>query len=308
MNLELFIETVTTESPFKHSDGTDIWHFHGHQKVVLNNSSYLKIATSKDGSTLLVADNSDDFKNRNLYMDNEGYLSYYCFSLTEIFHRKKLIKMYDKLRKSKSSEYLKFLEDFKFDLGCLYWVASGSMTSIFDEKLYDEKRNKISIKALKEIAEQNDPRACSEVASYYSIEEQNSELEFYFLRKAAIKGDYLSKKKLVEFITEEKNSEIELALTILTELKDLRATTAWAYYTEANIFLKGIGFAKDIKKGLLLLDTAVNHKYAMAMADYAYFLFNGIGIEQNKDFAKNLLLEANKIANGRFTDILNKMN
>lgn len=308
MSLEFFIETVTNESPFKHADGTDIWHFHRHQKVVLNNASYLKIATSEDGSTLFVADNNDNFKNRNLYMDNEGYLSYYCFSLTEFFYRKKLIKIYNKLRKLKSSDYLKFLDDFKFDLGCLYWVASGSMTSIFDEKLYDEKRNKISIEALKEIAEQNDPRACREVASYYRLEEENSELEFYFLKKAAIKGDYLAKKELVEFITEEKNSDIEFALNILTELKELTNTTAWAFYTEANIFLKGIGLAKDTKKGLLLLDTAVNHKHAMAMADYAYFLFNGIGIEQNKDLAKNLLLDANKIANGRFTDILKKMN
>ena len=307
MNLELFIKTVTNGSPFKHADGTDIWCFHGHQKVVLNNASYLKIARSEDGSTLLVADNNVNFINRNLFIDNEGYLSYYCFSLTEFFHRKKLIKIYDKLRKSKSSDYLKFLDDFKFDLGCLYWVASGSMTSILDEKLYNEKRNKISIEALKEIAEQNDPRACSEVAIYYSLEEQNSELEFYFLKKAAIKGDYLAKQQLVDFIIEEKNSDIELALTILTELKDFTNTTSWAFYRESNIFLKGIGLAKDTKKGLQLLETAVNHKHVMAMADYAYFLFKGIGLEQNKNLAKNLLLEANKISNGRFTDILNKI-
>lgn len=307
MNLQLFIENAANELSFKHDDGTGIWHFHGHQKVNFNNSYYVKIATSQDGSDLLLVDNNDDFRSKNLYVNNEGYLSYYSFSLNEIFYRKKLVKIYSKLQKSRSIDYLNLLEEFGFDLGCLYWVASGIMTSIFDEKFYDEKRNKIAIKKLKEVAEKNDPRACSELASYYSVEEQDPEMEFLFLKKAIIKGDYLSKKKLVEFITEECNSEIELALTILTELKNLSNISAWAYYTEANIFLKGIGLVKDIKRGLFLLNTAVNHKYPMAMADYAYFLFNGIGIEQDKVLAKNLLFEANKIANGRFTDILKMM-
>lgn len=308
MTFELFLDKVRKESSFKHLDGTDIWHFHAHQKIVINNLSYLKIATSEDESDLLVADNNDDFTSKNLYMYNGAYLSYYCFSFAEIFHRKKLIKMYDKLRKSTSNDDLKYLIDFKFDLGCLYWVASGSMTSIFDEKHYDENRNKLLIEELKKVAEHNDPRACSKVASYYCMEEQNSELQFYYLKKAAIKGDYLSKKEVVEFIIDKMNAEIKLALMILKELKDLANTKAWAYYTEANIFLKGNGVPKDLKKGLLLLETAANYKYAMAMADYAYFLFNGIGIEKNKNLAKEMLLEANKIANGRYSVILNKMN
>ncbi len=310
MKLEQFIEDVISERPFDHADGTDIWHFHQHQDIILNNAHYTKIATSLDGSDLVILNNNGDLRSKNLYMNNEGYISYYCFSLTEIYHRKKLVKMFYKLKKSKPEpiDYVKLLEDFSFDLGCLYWIASGIMTSVFDEKLYDENRNKLTIGKLQEVAEQNDPRACSEVASYYCFEVQNSELEYQFLRKATLKGDYLSKKKLVEHIVEERNSEIEVALTILSELKELTDTISWAYYTEAHIFLKGIGLPKDIKRGLQLLGTAAHHKYPLAMADYAYFLFNGIEIEPNKELSRNLILEANKLSNNRFIDVLKRMN
>lgn len=308
MKLEYFIENVATGRSFDHADGTDIWHFHQHQKIKINNTDYLKIATSQDGSELSIMNNSDDLGSKSLYINNEGYLSYYCFSLTEIFHRKKLIKMFNKLKKSKSIDHIKLLEDFSFDLGCLYWIASGSMTSILDEKNFNEKRNKLTIEKLKEVAEQNDPRACSELASYYCIEEHNPELECYFLRKAALKGDYLSKKKLVEHIVEERNSQIVEAFAILSELKEITNTKAWAYYPEANIFLKAIGLPKDIKRGLQLLETSANLKYPLAMADYAYFLFNGIDIEQNKELAKSLIFEANRLTNGRFSDILKSMN
>lgn len=308
MNIKEFIENIINELEFEYFDGTDTWKFYKHLKVKINNSKFLKIATSNDGSDLLIEDNNEDHAIKNLYVTNQGYFSYYCFSFTELFHRKQLVKIYNKLRKSKSIDYINLLEEFSFDLGCLYWVASGCLTSEYDEKIYNKKRNEVAIVNLIKIAEENDPRACSEVASYYSMENPNSEQEFNYLKKATIKGDYLSKKKLVEYIIEERNSEIKLALSILTELQVFKDLNPWTNYTEANIYLKGIGIPKDLTHGLHLLKESSNQKNPMAMADYSYFLFNGIGIEEDKNLAKNILLEANQISNGRFKEILDRMN
>ena len=308
MNLDDFINKISNQESFDLNDGADIWSFGQHKKLNYDQKKYIQIAISAEDYVLVIEDNDDSISTKNIFILFSDSCDYYCFSLIELFYRKELISKSDKLKQTKKKNFETEIDAFSFDLGCLYWIATGIYTSVFEEKFYSESRNQLAVELLKKVAEFNDPRACSEIASYYLFEEENEELYFFYLKKATIKGDWIPKKELVEYIIEKRNFKIELVFKLLSELRNLAHTKPWSIHTEANLYLKGICVEKDLTKGLQLLEEAATLKHPIAMADLSYFLFHGFGCKQDKYRAKNLLEEANRLSNGRYSDLLKFLN
>jgi hypothetical protein len=303
MLYEEFINDIANEVKFDFFDGTDTWSFKDHTPLVIGNKKFISIAESESNCLLALDPNEGIEKSVVLFIEEDEW-NFFALSLMELFHRKELIKINKKISRNRNLDFETYLQDYKACYGCLYWIASGIYTSVFDGKKHSPERNKKVIPILSAIGAIGDPRACNDLASYYTMEEESPEMVLKWKLKSLLWGDNLDKRKVADFILEERHDHIDLAVKLLEEMRASNYSVPWTYWQEANIYLKGINVEKDLPKGLKLLKAAVDMDYALAMADYSYFLHNGIGIKQNKAAALEMLERANVLNDNRYADIL----
>jgi|GEM_PF-5987098 len=306
MKFEEFINNITLEIPFEFYDENNLWQFGKPVIKSIRNRKYRVIAVTAEGLEAAL-DSTAAADKGIVWICEEGGVSFFTLSLKEWFHRKELLKIHQKIIRSMLLKYNEYFDKYADCHGCLYWIASGILSRLYDGKKHDADATLMALDLLKQIADKEDPRACSDLASYYVLEDSNSGLEFKYKKMAIINGSFLDRRKLAEFIIDEKQDEIPFALSILKDLRDENECVDWSYWQEANIYLKGLNVEKDQAKGILLLQEAVKLGHPVAIADYSYFLYNGIGIDQDKIKGIEYLEKANKLMNGRFTEHIKKL-
>ncbi|EMR02247.1 SEL1-like repeat protein [Cesiribacter andamanensis] len=303
-----FLQALQEAADFRFSDGTDTWLFTASRPLVqVEGQNFIVLAEDELGESQMGIRAQEEPSRANLFLIEEGEATFMALSASELYHRKALLGYFSQLSSGKRKAYDDLLEQYKDCSGCLYWIASGLMTSEYDGRRYNPQRNRQAAELLEQVAAAGDPRACRDLASYYSWQADKREQAFHWMLKAASLGDLADKKRLADDIIDDWPDKIALALDLLAQLQAANYARGWCLWKEANIYLKGTGLPVDLKKGLGLLEAAAALEWAPAMADLSYFMYKGIGMEADQQQAIALLQKANSLSPNRYTDILKQL-
>ncbi|NMM47939.1 tetratricopeptide repeat protein [Marinigracilibium pacificum] len=256
----------------------------------LLNENEFAIADNSDGQYLFYK--LDQSAPHHIYLADESFgKPFFAYSLDDILHYDKT----EELIEATTTENYQSIDisPIKDYPGCVYWYAFSLMTSPYDED-YSEEINEYAATLLRQAAEAGHPEAAAELADYYSFQDDMDIEEVIKWRKKSVElGDEDEKYELADFIIDYKPSDHQLAVKMLEELTEFDRFADRAYLKLSKLYINDEYGIEDHDKAIEYVNKAVSLGNFVAKADLAFYYFNGLGVEMDKEKALKLLIEAN---------------
>lgn len=278
-------------------DGVDVWTFdktQQHRKDVMGRQ-FISIAANIDQQYLYRLEADPLTINTRIYLIDERGIALYNFSICELLNKKDLFKITSKMREGEEiKRYRSFIEQYAQCPGSLYWIALELSLAVYDER-GSEEMDKESQQLFRDLAEKGDARACHELANHYYFNTSERDEVIKWRTRAIEEGETADLKELADFIIDEYPDKVHLALDTLHTMQQNNINTAWAYWKEGLIYMKGIGgITPDPGRGFLLTEKASGLGHIVAKSDLASFYYQGMGVAKDLHKALQLLIEANE--------------
>ena len=277
-------------------DGVDVWAFGQveRQEVEIVGKTYRPLAVNADQQYLYIPANEPFTEHTHLYFIDETGCSFHNFSISELLNKKEIYTLTGKMREGEIKEYASLIEQYASCPGSLYWIALELSLAVYDER-GSEEMDKASQQLFKDLAEKGDARACHELANHYYFNTGDKEEVIHWRTRAIAAGETADLKELAEFIIDDYPDRVDLALDTLHTMQQNNIQSAWAYWKEGLICMKGIGGVEcDPVRGFMLTQRASDLGHNVAKSDLAFCYYRGVGTAKDVNKALQLLIEANE--------------
>jgi TPR repeat protein len=178
--------------------------------------------------------------------------------------------------------------------GSLYQYAQGLNTSAYDDN-YSEERNKKALSLFFHTAEKEHPEAAHALANHYYFDgDMDVDKVIEWKEKAIAWGSVEDIYGLADFLISHKPERMEQAIALLKSLFDLEWYEERAWLKLSRIFMR-VKSHVNHQKGLEYAEACAKRGDYNALADLAYYYYQGQGVEKDVQKAYDLLVQAEKI-------------
>ena len=157
------------------------------------------------------------------------------------------------------------------------------------------------------------PEAANEIADYYYFQAEVDVEKLIQWRERAIElGSEEDAYELADFIIDEVPEQIDKAIATLKSLQTSNRYKERAGLKLARIYMRGSGGKKDFSKGLALTQKLADEDNYNAMADLAFYHYQGMGVKKDVKKALELLRQAEALSiketgRGNWGDFIKKL-
>lgn len=304
---------------FDYFFGIDTWTFWDEKTVLEKSNEYAKKGWVEAGD-IVIAINADEqilyypskfiqYKHIYLIGDDLEPLFFAMGSCQfERFEKRKAL-----VQELESKDFLKQdLSEITDCPGSMFQYAFELNTSEYDDN-FSEERNAAARTIFKKLAMDGHPEAANELADYhYFQEEVNSELLIYWRERAIELGSKEDAYELADYIIDERPGQIDKAIAALESLLDSKQYRGRAGLKLARLYMRGNEEVQDFAKGFALTQKLSDEDNYNAMADLAFYHYQGMGTSKDVKKALELLRKANDLARkdkgrGNWGDFIKKL-